>query len=230
MATVSSPGRRRIDEIGDESRRRILDAAEELFAERGLERTSFVDISERSGISRGSIPWHFKNKEGLVMAVVERAIDRSMGPGQYESVPSLAELVHDYATWVRSGNSALMFMVLTEAMSGTGAVHTQYQGFLEQRRKGVERWLRAQRPDGMDPAVAAEKERAVAVALTGAVTGIHLQSLIDPDSIDLEEALQSLVALVGKSVADLWTLPDAGGPRRKVAKKRGGSSSRKHTA
>lgn len=35
MTIVGQPGRRRIDEIGAESRRRILDAAEELFAEPG---------------------------------------------------------------------------------------------------------------------------------------------------------------------------------------------------
>lgn len=91
MTAVSSQGRRRIDEIGEESRRRILDAAEELFAERGFDRTSFVDISERSGISRGSLPWHFKNKDGLVVAVFERAIDRVISPERYQSTPALVE-------------------------------------------------------------------------------------------------------------------------------------------
>ncbi|WP_236794241.1 TetR/AcrR family transcriptional regulator [Amycolatopsis sp. GM8] len=228
---MSSPGRRRIDEIGDESRKRILDAAEALFAERGFDRTSFVDISERSGISRGSIPWHFKNKDGLVIAVVERAMDRYMDPGHYgESFPSLAEVLHDYATWVRSGNSALMFMILTEAMSSTGAVHNQYQEFLDERRKGVERWLRVQRPSGVDPVVAAEQERAVAIALNGAVMGIHLQSLIDPDGVDLDGALQSLAVTVGNNLADVWAPSDAGATRPTVTKKRGGASPRKRSA
>ncbi len=214
MTTVSSPGRRRIDEIGDESRRRILDAAEELFAERGFDRTSFVDIAERSGISRGSIPWHFKNKDGLVIAVVERAMDRFMSDEHYadyiaehDSIPPLAEVLVDYATWVRSENSALMFMVLTEAMSSSGTVHTQYQDFLGQRRKGIERWLRAQRPRGFDPTVATERERAFAVALNGAVLGIHLQSLIEPDGIDLDRALQSLATMMERSLADVWATP-----------------------
>ncbi|MFB9180565.1 TetR/AcrR family transcriptional regulator [Dactylosporangium sucinum] len=204
---MSSPARRRIDEIGDESRRRILDAAEELFAERGFDRTSFVDISERSGISRGSIPWHFKNKDGLVLAVVGRAIDRAMGPEHYETVPRLAEVLDEYANWLRSGNSALMFMILTEAMRSTGAVHTQYQEFLARRRKGVELWLRKQRPDGVDPTFATERERAFAVALNGAVTGIHLQALVDPDGIDLDAALQALASVFDKHVADVWAQP-----------------------
>lgn len=204
---MSSRGRRRIDEIGDESRRRILDAAEELFAERGFDRTSFVDISERSGISRGSIPWHFKNKDGLVMAVVKRAMDRFLGSDQYQSIPSLAKLLQDYTAWAHSANSALMFMILTEAMSSTGAVHAQYQEFLDQHRAGVELWLRAQRPEGVDPAIAAEQERALAVALNGAVIGIHLQSLVDPDRVDLDQALRSLATVLDKNLADAWTAP-----------------------
>ena len=202
---MSPRGQRRIDEIGEESRRRILDAAEELFADRGFDRTSFVDISERSGISRGSIPWHFKNKDGLVIAVVERAIDRVMVPERHQTPPPLAELLDDYAGWVRSGNSALTFMLLTEAMSSTGTVHARYQEFLARRRDGLELWVRAQRPRGADPAVAAKQERAFAVALNGALIGIHLQALIDPDSFDLDEAMRSVATLFEKNLTEVWS-------------------------
>jgi TetR/AcrR family acrAB operon transcriptional repressor len=192
---VSPRGQRRIDEIGEESRRRILDAAEELFADRGFDRTSFVDISERSGISRGSIPWHFKNKDGLVIAVVERAIDRVMVPERHQALPPLAELLDDYAAWVRSGNSALTFMLLAR------------------RRDGLELWVRAQRPKGVDPAVAAKQERAFAVALNGALIGIHLQALIDPDSFDLDGAMRSVATLFEKNLAEVWRTPARDGAR-----------------
>ncbi len=217
---MSSPGRRRIDEIGDESRRRILDAAEELFAERGFDRTSFVDIAERSGISRGSIPWHFKNKDGLLMAVFDRAMDRFMSAERYESMPTMADILRDYATWVRSTNPALMFMILTEALSSTGAVHTQYQELVDQRRKGLEAWLRAQRPDGVDPAAAAAQERAAAITINGSVIGIHLQSLIDPEGIDLDSALRSLAATIDRNLADVWAQPVTGKTRRTNTNKR----------
>ncbi|MFE2383795.1 TetR/AcrR family transcriptional regulator [Streptomyces misionensis] len=60
VTVVNKQGRRRIDEIGDESRRRILDAAEELFSEFGFDSTSIAGTAERSGISRapsrGNVP------------------------------------------------------------------------------------------------------------------------------------------------------------------------------
>jgi TetR/AcrR family acrAB operon transcriptional repressor len=207
MTRVSSPRRRRIDEIGEESRRRILDAAEELFGERGFDRTSFVDIAERSGISRGSIPWHFKNKDGLVMAVVERAIERAMPPERYRFVPPLAEVFADSAALVRSDSAPLLFMILAEAVRGTGAVHGQYQEFLARRREGLELWLRVQRPEGVDPETAAERERVFAGMLNGALLGIHLQARIDPDGFDLDEALRTAAALFDKDLAELWDTP-----------------------
>ena len=71
--------RTRITEIGEESRQRILDAAEELFLERGYEKTTLSAIGERCGISYGSIPWHFGNKAGLLYAVVTRIANEHNG-------------------------------------------------------------------------------------------------------------------------------------------------------
>ena len=207
MTGVTSPGQRRIDEIGEESRRRILDAAEELFAERGFDRTSFVDIAGRSGISRGSIPWHFKNKNGLVMAVVERVIDRIWPAERYQDVPPLTEVFADTAELLRSGNSALMFMILVEALGARGAVHEQYREFLTRRRDGIEVLLRLRRPADVDPEVAARQERAAAVALNGALLGIHLQALVDPENIDLDEALQAVATMFERNLADVWRVP-----------------------
>jgi AcrR family transcriptional regulator len=58
-----------------ESRELILAAAAELFAGKGYRQTTFVYAAMRSGISRGSIPWHFGSKEGLLLAVLERSME-----------------------------------------------------------------------------------------------------------------------------------------------------------
>jgi TetR/AcrR family transcriptional regulator, acrAB operon repressor len=201
---VTPPGRRRIDEIGDESRRRILDAAEELFAERGFDRTSFVDIAERSGISRGSIPWHFRNKDGLVLAVLERAVNRLVPAERYRTVPSLPELFDDASALARTGNSALILSMSAEAIRGTDAVRTQYQEFYARRRAGLEDWLRARRPAGVDPDEAAKREHTFAVALNGLLMGVHLQAVVDPANVDLNASLRSIAELIDKNLADLY--------------------------
>ncbi|MEU6133063.1 TetR/AcrR family transcriptional regulator [Saccharopolyspora sp. NPDC047091] len=204
---MNSQGRRRIDEIGDESRRRILDAAEGLFTERGFERTSFAEIAQRSGISRGSIPWHFKNKHGLFLAVIERAMDRVMTPEPRTASPTLTELAEEFAAWVRNGESALVFVALTEAMGSSGAVRGQYQEYFARHRRGLERWLQARRPATADPETAPERERAFAVAFIGALFGIHLQALIDQDDVDFDAAMRLIATQFEGNLRDVWDDP-----------------------
>lgn len=54
------------------TRNRLLDAAEHVFAEKGVSRTSLHDIAQAAGVSRGAIYWHFKNKADLFNAMMER--------------------------------------------------------------------------------------------------------------------------------------------------------------
>ena len=54
---------------------RILDAAEDLFAEKGYSATSLGDVADRVGIRSPSLYNHFKNKEALYSAVLDRLLD-----------------------------------------------------------------------------------------------------------------------------------------------------------
>lgn len=54
------------------TRDRLLDAAELVFSEKGVSRTSLSDIAEAAGVSRGAIYWHFKNKSDLFNAMMDR--------------------------------------------------------------------------------------------------------------------------------------------------------------
>lgn len=53
-----------------ESRQRIMQAAFEAFGESGYSETSMDDIVKRSGLSKGTLYWHFKNKQELFLATI----------------------------------------------------------------------------------------------------------------------------------------------------------------
>ena len=55
------------------TRHAILDAAELLFQQRGVSRTSLQDIAAAAQVTRGAIYWHFKDKADLFNAMMERA-------------------------------------------------------------------------------------------------------------------------------------------------------------
>ncbi len=53
------------------TRSRLLDAAEEVFAERGFGGASVEDICERAGFTRGAFYSNFTSKDDLVLALVD---------------------------------------------------------------------------------------------------------------------------------------------------------------
>ncbi|WP_296445355.1 TetR family transcriptional regulator [Rhodoferax sp. UBA5149] len=63
---------RRTKEDALATRHQLLDAAEHMFAEKGVSRTALLDIAQAAGVSRGAIYWHFKNKADLFNAMMER--------------------------------------------------------------------------------------------------------------------------------------------------------------
>jgi TetR/AcrR family transcriptional regulator, acrAB operon repressor len=63
---------RRTKEEALETRNLLLDAAEHVFNEKGVSRTSLNDIAEAAGVTRGAIYWHFKNKADLFDAMMDR--------------------------------------------------------------------------------------------------------------------------------------------------------------
>jgi AcrR family transcriptional regulator len=72
MAGKDQPVRRKRAD-GELSRERILDAATEIAAERGYEGTSIALVSKKCGLPASSIYWHFKDKDDLIAAVIERS-------------------------------------------------------------------------------------------------------------------------------------------------------------
>ncbi len=58
-----------------ETRDRILDAAERLFAERGYGATSLRSIMAEAGVNVAAIHYHFHSKESLLEAILLRRLD-----------------------------------------------------------------------------------------------------------------------------------------------------------
>jgi TetR/AcrR family acrAB operon transcriptional repressor len=206
--------KRRIDEIGEESRRRILDAAEELFAERGFERTSFVDIAERSGISRGSIPWHFANKDGLLLAVVERALARRTIESKSVEHGDIGELLEDIKQWMHHPTACMLYTLLTEALSSNGGVHQRFVDFHRRGRANLAALIEANGVErtGVDADV-------LASLVNGALIGLHLQWKLD-QRVDLDAGLDLLGRLIKRALPTDEGRAGAPAPRRRRTSRR----------
>ncbi|MFD3261636.1 TetR/AcrR family transcriptional regulator [Paenibacillus lentus] len=55
----------------EQTRKKIADASRALFIQKGYKATSIEDIVKATGCSAGNIYYHFKNKEGLFLYLIE---------------------------------------------------------------------------------------------------------------------------------------------------------------
>ncbi|AAY60232.1 TetR/AcrR family transcriptional regulator (plasmid) [Bacillus cereus] len=63
----------------EERKDEILDAADEFFGQKGFDGTSTNDILEKVGIARGTLYHHFRSKEDIMDALIERYTVRILG-------------------------------------------------------------------------------------------------------------------------------------------------------
>jgi AcrR family transcriptional regulator len=139
------------------ARARIRDAAIKLFTERGMEKTSILDIAGEAGVSGGLIRHHFGSKDGLREACDTYVFD---------------ELVRFKEEVLAKGAASPGFLPVFDArqllyrrymgramVDGSEAAQAQFTGIVDE----TERWFREQEIDVPDPRGAA----AALAAMTG---------------------------------------------------------------
>ena len=92
---------RRTKAEAQETRQLILDAAERVFQEQGVARTSLQDVAAAAGVTRGAIYWHFKDKVELFSAMMDRVV-----------LPCESAVNSERDAGGRSGRQALVGMAL----------------------------------------------------------------------------------------------------------------------
>jgi len=88
----------------EERKNEILDAADELFAKNGFDGTSTNDILGKVGIARGTLYHHFKSKEEIMDALIERYSDQLLGAARAVAADKTIPLVDRIIRVVMSMN------------------------------------------------------------------------------------------------------------------------------
>ncbi|MBB4826331.1 AcrR family transcriptional regulator [Sporosarcina luteola] len=94
----------------EERRNEIIDAADMLFAQKGFDGTSTNDILENVGIARGTLYHHFKSKEDIMDALIDRYSDRLLSGAteiaENKDIPVLDRILHVVRSMSLSGGSS----------------------------------------------------------------------------------------------------------------------------
>lgn len=184
MAEERKTRRRRAN--GEESRTRILDAASEIASERGYEGTSIALVSGKCGLPASSIYWHFKDKDDLIAAVIERSFARwlvawQMPPGDDDRdrfatlAMQVAKAMLETPDFIRLG-----LMLALERRPVEPRARSMFLDVREQAYRQIAETIREFAPDLNEAAVGQLTQYAVAGA-----DGLFIAKEIGGDSVDL---------------------------------------------
>ena len=148
------------DEQATRTRARILDAAGELFLDRGYARTTMKDVADKAGVARDTVHAAYGSKARLLTALIDARLvpDASVGnvtqhpdarairdePDQRRQIDMFAEFIASVSTRIRP-----VFEVLRTASAvepETAKVLHEMNGYRLQNMRTYAKWFAARGP------------------------------------------------------------------------------------
>ena len=184
--STNAPRRR-----GDETRAKIIDETVRCIVEEGFPAATAKHVAERAGVTWGVIQYHFGDRNGLLMAVVDDGVSRlveSLSGAEVSGLPlsERVETVVDVA-WncYSSPTSLAAFEILRATRGSLGDSSRQHLLEMNDAISGLGRLI------SDDPA-----DRDVAEVIWAALRGMVLAQMIINEPIDWQRERRALVEMV----------------------------------
>jgi TetR/AcrR family transcriptional repressor of nem operon len=172
------------------NRERIIEAAGQLFRERGYDGIGVADIMKQAGLTHGGFYGHFESKDALVAEITGRGVGRASWPewltGKRD--PSLADVVRAYLSPRHRDQPGLGCLVAAVGSDIARQPMPVRHAFTEAMRKRV-----AMVSALVSGRSAAAKRRKAIATLAGLVGGLTLARAVDDPALS-DEILDAVAA------------------------------------
>jgi AcrR family transcriptional regulator len=176
------------------TRTALLDAAQRLWAERGIHGASLDDIAASAGLTKGAVYSNFTGKTDLLLALLDRYTQSeaelcgSLRQGDDERFEQLGE---DYARRLGTDDARLLAQLLVEfwlyGMRDYSAGWRVADWYQEQRTRLADRMT-------SDDEVSSTERATFAMAMD---LGLVLQHLLDPERVPAEVYASGMRLVLG---------------------------------
>jgi AcrR family transcriptional regulator len=192
----------RITPAGEVTRERVVRAAMEAFASNGYRGASLDGIAGAVGLTRQGLLHYFPSKVALLMAVLELGQQ-----GDIELIGRLREQ-HDWSlpetlraiiehNLSRPGLAQLRTALAGEAINTNHPGHGWFVDVYRFARAGITEWVTREQSEGrITSAVSPER---LAMTIIAVIDGLQLQALLEPERLDVAQALAELMAVLAAS-------------------------------
>jgi AcrR family transcriptional regulator len=186
---------------GLETRRRILDVAQELFTRQGYDKTSLRDIAERLQITKAALYYYFARKEDILLELHLRL--QQLGADVLDELEAAPDGPARAAAWPRLADQMIDFMIENRELL---LLHNRNRNAIESLHvsgTGQERDIEARFQRIISSPAIPLRERVRMAATVGTITEVFAESAAAFNDVPPEQ----LAELVREAVADLVAVP-----------------------
>lgn len=181
-----------------DTRDRLLRAATELFARRGVDGVSIDTIADHADRTSGAVYAHFGGKQGLLLGVLDRWTGQAARAMAADFATARGARDRLLATWRNFTRQREALWLLHElwlrAARDPDVGAALAARYAESRRAMADSYRRWADEEGVEPPVA---PAALATLVFALLLGLDMQRQLDPDAVPDEVALAGFETLFG---------------------------------
>jgi len=176
------------------TRQKLLMAAREVFAEKGMDLTTIDEITVRADVGKGTFYYHFRTKEKLINELIRGMLDELTSAievkcrGYSELTELLDKIIGTHIEFFSSRweDFVLFFQGRADLTLQTGynGIETPFLDYLESIESILDSAIKRHLP--------APVLRRIACAVTGFISGYYSFAVISTEGEDVDETLRSL--------------------------------------
>ena len=190
--------------VSDERKAQIINAAEDVFTQKGFNEARMDDIADKTGLSKGTLYLYFKSKDDLIIAILDRMFQREMK--QMEGLDQAGLSAAD-AIWKMTEavtNNILGFVRLVPIVYQFLALAFRNKYVQKALKKYINQYIDMITPIIEQGIKSGEfrkvNAREVAIAMSAIIEGTLLLWVYDRDLVEPEKHIRSGVKLLLEGV------------------------------
>lgn len=190
--------------VSEERKAQIINAAEDVFTQKGFNEARMDDIADETGLSKGTLYLYFKSKDDLIIAILDRMFQREMK--QMEGLDQAGLSAAD-AIWKMTEavtNNILGFVRLVPIVYQFLALAFRNKYVQKALKKYINQYIDMITPIIEQGIKSGEfrkvNAREVAIAMSAIIEGTLLLWVYDRDLVEPEKHIRSGVKLLLEGV------------------------------
>jgi AcrR family transcriptional regulator len=188
----------------DQTRLRLLDAAQAIFMKKGFVATSVEDIAEAAGYTRGAFYSNFRSKPELFLELLRR--DHEEMQAALESIfedgatreSMEAQVLEYYSNLPRDDKCFLLWMEAKLLAARDGRFRVKFNAFLHEKLGQMSEYIRAFSARAGTPLLLPAET--LAMGLMGLCEGVQFLHTIDPQNVSSDTAQAVLAGFFARVV------------------------------